>query len=39
MPISSCENGVINSNMITGDYGYLSVKPANLPAFINPNRK
>ena len=39
MPISSCENGVINSHMITGDYGYLSVKPANPPAFINPNRK
>ena len=39
MPISSCEKGVINSGMITGDYGYLSVEQAKPPAFINPNRK
>ena len=39
MPISSCEKGVINSGMITGDYGYLSVEQAKPPAFINLNRK
>lgn len=39
MSISSCKNGIINSHMITGDYGYLSVEPTNPPAFINPNRK
>lgn len=39
MPISTCESGVINSNLLTGNSGYLKVDSKGDMQFVYPNGK
>ncbi|MFY1026774.1 phosphoethanolamine transferase [Actinobacillus seminis] len=38
MPISTCQKGVINSSVLTGDSGYLEVEMMQKPSLIVPQR-
>ncbi|WP_236757325.1 hypothetical protein [Actinobacillus seminis] len=38
MPISTCQKGVINSSVLTGDSGYLEVEMMQKPSLILPQR-
>ncbi|QGM80964.1 phosphoethanolamine transferase [Otariodibacter oris] len=38
MPISDCHSGIINSKILTGDSGFLSIEDRSEPKFIFPKR-